>query len=131
GNGGTRVVPNYANQIGKHSSTHFTNLTASVPSAWGLRGSENLGDGLTAVFTLESGFNPGTGASNQGGRLFGRQAFVGLKGDWGQVAFGRQYNMLMRGLMYADVLGPNAHGMATVDAYLANARMDNSITYMG
>src|SRR5690554_6114754 len=52
GNGGTRIVPDYANQIGSHSSTHFTNLTASVPSRWGLRGSEDLGDGLTAIFTL-------------------------------------------------------------------------------
>lgn len=115
----------------KHSSVHFTNLTQSWPSHWGLRGSEDLGNGLKAVFTLESGFNTGTGTSGQGGRLFGRQAYVGLAGDWGQLAFGRQYNMLMRSMLGADILGPNAYGMGTIDSYIPNARMDNAITYMG
>jgi len=115
----------------KHSSFHFTNLTSSWPSHWGLRGTEDLGNGLKAVFTLESGFNPGTGTSGQGGRLFGRQAFVGLAGDWGQLAFGRQYNMLMRSMLGADILGPNAYGMGTLDSYIPNARADNAITYMG
>lgn len=50
-------------------------------SRWGLRGSEDLGDGLRAVFQLESGFNSGNGTSAQGGRLFGRQATVGLASD--------------------------------------------------
>lgn len=115
----------------KHSSVHFTNLTQSWPSHWGLRGTEDLGNGLKAVFTLESGFNTGTGTSGQGGRLFGRQAYVGLAGDWGQIAFGRQYNMLMRSMLGADILGPNAYGLGTLDSYIPNARMDNSITYMG
>jgi len=115
----------------KHSSVHFTNLTSSWPSYWGLRGSEKISDNLSAVFTLESGFNPGTGTSQQGGRLFGRQAFVGLTGDWGQVAFGRQYNMLMRGMLMSDFLGPNTYGLGTLDNYIPNTRMDNSITYMG
>src|SRR5512141_1736497 len=45
---------------------------------WGVRGSEALGGGLNAIFTLESGFNIDTGTSGQGGRLFGRQAWAGL-----------------------------------------------------
>lgn len=126
----------YVNNIpdstgGKHSSVHFTNLTSSWPSYWGLRGTEKISDNLSAVFTLESGFNPGTGTSGQGGRLFGRQAFVGLNGDWGQVAFGRQYNMLMRASLRADFMGPNAYGLGTLDNYIPNTRMDNAVTYMG
>lgn len=117
--------------FGKKSSTHFTNLTQSWPSYWGLRGEEKLSDGLSAVFALESGFNAGTGQSGQGGRLFGRQAWVGLKGDWGQFAMGRQYNMLFWGLMNADIMGPNAYGLGTLDNYIPNARMDNSVTYRG
>src|SRR5690625_3896996 len=58
---------------------------------WGLRGSEDLGNGLRAIFQLESGFDINTGKSAQGGRLFGREAHFGLAGDsWGQVTFGRQ-----------------------------------------
>ena len=60
-------------------------------SRWGLRGAEDLGDGLSAVFTLESGFDSGNGTRGQSGRLFGRQATIGLANDaWGSVEFGRQ-----------------------------------------
>ncbi len=48
-------------------------------SRWGLRGTEDLGAGYKAVFALESGFGVDTGTSQQGGRLFGRQAFVGVE----------------------------------------------------
>jgi len=61
-------------------------------SRWGLRGVEDLGDGLNAIFTLESGFRPNDGTSAQGGRLFGRQAFVGVqKKGIGTLTLGRQY----------------------------------------
>ncbi|BCF91012.1 MULTISPECIES: porin [Paraburkholderia] len=61
-------------------------------SRWGLRGVEDLGDGLKTVFTLESGFRPNDGTAAQGGRLFGRQAFVGVqKTGIGTVTVGRQY----------------------------------------
>lgn len=62
-------------------------------SRWGLRGTEDLGDGLQAIFVLENGFNSGTGAAGQGGTLFGRQAYVGLtKNTIGSLTFGRQYS---------------------------------------
>ncbi|MCA3847486.1 MAG: porin, partial [Burkholderia sp.] len=49
-------------------------------SRWGLRGVEDLGGGLAAVFTLENGFDPSTGKLGQGGLIFGKKAFVGLSG---------------------------------------------------
>ena len=61
-------------------------------SRWGLRGSESLGGGMNAIFTLENGFDSSTGGLNQGGRLFGRRAFVGLNGGFGQVQVGRDYS---------------------------------------
>ena len=55
-------------------------------SRFGLRGSEDLGDGLRAIFTLEGGITPLNGKSAQSGRLFGRQATVGLSDDsWGNL----------------------------------------------
>lgn len=60
-------------------------------SRLGFKGSEDLGGGLKANFQLEMGVNADTGASSQGGVLFGRQAFVGLSGNFGSVNFGRQY----------------------------------------
>ena len=61
-------------------------------SRWGLKGTEDLGGGMKAVFTVESGFGIDTGTSAQGGLLFGRQAFVGLQGGFGTVSLGRQYS---------------------------------------
>jgi predicted porin len=58
-------------------------------SRWGLRGTEDLGGGLKANFVLESGFDISNGAST--GALFGRQAFVGLSGNFGALSLGRQY----------------------------------------
>ena len=58
-------------------------------SRWGLKGSEDLGGGLNAVFDLQSGFTVDDGVSAQGGRLFGRHAFVGVNGGFGTLTFGR------------------------------------------
>jgi predicted porin len=102
-----------------------------LPSRWGLRGSEDLGGGLRAVYTLEAGFGLDSGTPLQSGRAFGRQAFVGLAGDWGTLTFGRQWTMTFFSMLDADVIGPAAFGMAAIDPYLPNARTDNSISYRG
>jgi predicted porin len=57
----------------------------------GFKGVEDLGNGLKALFTLEAGFGVDDGNQKQGGRLFGRQAFVGLTSDYGTVIAGRLY----------------------------------------
>ncbi|MFM0505383.1 porin [Paraburkholderia caffeinilytica] len=65
-------------------------------SRWGLKGSEDLGNGLKAIFQLENGFEVNNGKLNQGGAMFGRQAFVGLSGtQWGTVTLGRQYDSVV------------------------------------
>jgi predicted porin len=62
-------------------------------SRFGLKGSEDLGDGYRAVFQLENGFNASNGALGQGQRMFGRQAWVGLSSArYGTLTFGRQYD---------------------------------------
>ena len=58
-------------------------------SRWGLKGSEDLGGGLKAIFTLEQGFSLDNGASAGG---FDREASVGLAGNFGTVKLGKQYN---------------------------------------
>lgn len=59
----------------------------------GVRGSESLGGGFTAAFTLEGGFAVDTGQSQQGGRLFGRQAWGAIQHRTGEIRFGRQYGL--------------------------------------
>jgi len=69
-------------------------MTQGNSSRWGLRGSEDLGGGLKAIFTLENGFTTASGALGQGGLEFGRKAFVGVTSTtWGTVTAGRQYSV--------------------------------------
>ncbi|WP_244097756.1 porin [Burkholderia anthina] len=73
------------------------------PSLFGLKGTEDLGGGLKANFTLESGINLGTGEFNDSnGNLFGRQAWVGLGGRFGDVRLGLQFSPFFYALYDLD-----------------------------
>lgn len=65
-----------------------------LPSIYGIKGSEDLGGGLTAGFNLEGGFNAGNGTHNSPGvyqtQMFGREAKVTLGGEWGTIGAGMQ-----------------------------------------
>jgi len=74
----------------------------SSGSRFGIRGTEDLGGGLQAVFTIENGLNVDTGAQADPSAFWNRQAFVGLAGGWGQLTFGRQYSPLFWSLIPAD-----------------------------
>ncbi|HEY9281646.1 MAG TPA: porin [Eoetvoesiella sp.] len=104
---------------------------------WGLKGAEDLGNGLQAVFQLESGYDITTGSQLQSDedtdRLFGRHATIGLKSaSWGQLDFGRQTNI---GSKYgAGVLSPFGAGFKLAKAGTtftsANTnRLDNMAMY--
>ncbi|WP_043286277.1 porin [Paraburkholderia oxyphila] len=105
--------------------------TGEFPSRWGLQGSEDIGSRLQIKFVLESGIYENTGGLNQGGRLFGRQAWVGINSPYGLLSFGRQYTMTYWALEDADITGPDVYGLDSLDAYIANARSDNTIAYKG
>jgi len=72
------------------SSTSGINGGHQFGSRFGVRGAEDLGGGLAAIFTIENGFSPDTGALGQGGRLFGRQAWAGVRSNsFGSIVAGR------------------------------------------
>jgi len=113
-------------------ATSLVRLTSGQQqgSRWGLRGVEDLGGGLKASFVLESGFNADAGTSGQGGRLFGRQAFLGLGGDWGTVRLGRQYTPMDD---IAGIVGTKTYDVLSVVPIIGNGdynRVDNAITYL-
>lgn len=97
-------------------------------SRLGFKGSEDLGGGLSAIFTLENGFNPDTGSMGQGGRIFGRQAFVGLKSDLGTFTAGRQYTPLFYAVDGMDPVDGIAGGSSNIIPR-GGVRMDNTIKY--
>lgn len=110
--------------------TRMPGITGSIPSRLGFRGSEDLGEGLKANFVLEQGISLDQGTLNQGGRVFGRQAYVGISGPWGALSFGRQYSQIFWSFI-GDTMGPNIYSMGDLDGYLSNARLDNTIAYRG
>jgi predicted porin len=101
---------------------------------WGLKGTEDLGGGLKAIFQLENGFNPSTGGLAQGGRLFGRQAFVGLSADqYGTFTLGRQYDPLVdmvQGITEDNYFGSAFATAGDVDNYDNSSRTNNAIKYV-
>jgi len=102
-------------------------------SRWGLRGVEDLGGGLKGVFVLESGFTADDGQMAQGGRLFGRSAYVGLQNDqWGQLTLGRHTTPFFDfGLAFDPMVIAGRFSSGAQDPFLNAARADNSIKYMG
>ncbi len=75
-----------------------------APSIWGFRGSEDLGDGLKAVFNLEGHFNADTGVSHPS--LFRRQSNVGFSSaNFGTVLLGNQYSPAILAFAATDPRG--------------------------
>ncbi|VVD97272.1 porin [Pandoraea terrigena] len=111
------------------SAIRMTSLSSALPSRWGLRGKEDLGSGLSAIFELESGFAPNSGTLQNGNRIFGRSAWVGIESPYGTVRVGRQINMTYVALMKSTVLGPALYSLAALDPYLPNSRSDNTLSY--
>lgn len=84
------VAPTTAGGIFTQESVFQVQSGYQSGSRLGLRGSEALGRGWNAIFTLESGYDIDTGMSGQGGRLFGRQAWAGLQhNSFGSLVLGR------------------------------------------
>ena len=113
----------------------------SYGSRLGFRGNEDLGGGLSAVFRLESGFAGDTGALGQGGRIFGREATVGLAHrELGTLTIGRiptpvsltqarvdAFNWMGSGGM----ISITRSGTATrqLMPQVVSARVDNAVNY--
>lgn len=119
----------------EHGSPAYIALSgANQPNRLGFRISEDLGGGTRAIAQLENGFNGMNGTLGQGGRMFGRQAFVGLSDDeFGTLTAGRQYDMFWDYLLvYA---GSSATGSGTIatpgdaDNLMGSWRLNNSIKY--
>ncbi|VXC03091.1 porin [Massilia sp. 9I] len=105
---------------------------AGATSRIGFKGSEDLGGGLSAFFTLETGIRLDTGATDVAGSIFNRQALVGLKGGFGAVALGRQYTPYHN--MLVQVVDPFNTGYAGTAKNLfphsgSNIRTSNTITW--
>jgi GBP family porin len=118
--------------VGKSRTSAATGFGSG--DRWGVTGTENLGNGLSAIFTLENGFSGTTGAFTTGGRMFGRQAFVGLSDRrYGSLTLGRQYDYtfdyvapLLSWMQFGSIYG--AH-VGDADNSFQTFRLNNSVKY--
>ncbi len=94
----TMAWPGYGSHVAFREDSGVSN-----GSRFGFLGNEDLGGGLHAKFQLENGFASNTGVAQQGGAIFGRQAWVGLTSDRGwSVTLGRQYSPVDISLALSD-----------------------------
>ncbi|MCO5400731.1 porin [Ralstonia soli] len=122
GNGGSRTAVQSGSEM--------------TGSRWGLRGVEDLGGGLKGIFNLESGFTLDDGKSaqldaNGNSRLFGRAAYVGLQGQWGQLTLGRQTNLLYDFTTKYDPMALTSRYSILSQDPAMGGRADNAVKYVG
>ncbi len=122
-----------------HSDTTATAVTLDsgkfLGSRLGFKGSEDLGNGYSVEFKLENGFNGDTGRAGQGERIFGRQSYIGLNGDFGALKVGRQWIPAYMALAAIDPLEVGMAGDASVflgaNVFDIEYRTSNSVNYTG
>jgi predicted porin len=102
----------------------------------GIRGAEDLGGGLAAVFALESFIRPSFGAigRNDADPFWGRLSVVGLDSPYGKVTLGRHVTPYS----LATTLNTSFVGTTTISPIFTNVynlnvlggtRLDNSVQY--
>ena len=104
---------------------------------FGLKGTEELGDGWKVGFNLENSFNSDDGALDKKGRLFHREALLFVQSPYGELSMGRtgaldagtgRYNLMGSGAT-AMGTGLDMIGKSTKILLGTGDRMDNTVTY--
>ncbi len=124
---------------GVENSDNFGMMSGQTAgSRVGMRGYEELGNGMKVGFILETGFNVDDGQLGQGGRFFGRQSLLYLEGDFGNLKVGHM-GSFMSGFPDTGLFGGNMSPFAVGLGEVAGHRflyssedalpMDNTITY--
>ena len=122
---------------GDDVSTFDMRTGQNSASRFGIKGEEDLGNGLKVGFSLENGFNSDDGALTTDGRLFDREALLYVASDFGELGMGRQGEMASgngRYGLFGGKVSPFSTGWSDIAGhkYVMGAgfgRMDNAVTY--
>ena len=90
-------------------------------SRWGLKGTEDLGNGLKVGFILESGFNADDGTQGVSGTMFNREASLSVMGPFGQLSLGKIGAITQGTSSWGKVGAVSAFGTSYGPANVANA----------
>ncbi len=104
-------------------------------SRWGIKGTEDLGNGLTVGFVLEDGFSADTGSEGTN-PMFDRESMLFLQGGFGKVAFGRigSFNQGQGSFSKIGMLTPfgtsfGDYAAQAGNVFASSTRYENSIVY--
>lgn len=111
-------------------STTAVESSGLTESFFGLKGQEDLGGGLKAVFKLESAINVDTGAASTPTNFFGKNAYVGLAGDFGTVKVGRQESLFKQEAIAFNPLGASKLSPTGLAFALQNDSWSNTVGYV-
>lgn len=132
----TGFVYNYK-KVGDDASTNSFTMESGISGAsrWGVKGGEDLGNGYSVSFDLQSGFDSDTGMMKYD-RLFGREVRLTVAGPFGELSFGRMGTMTSSAGAYdifqgtADLFdGGWTSAIATSNFFYDVTRADNMVTY--
>ena len=131
--GSLDLGPVYVSNVGGQSAKRLTGGTTQ-PDRMGFKGTEDLGDGLSAIFALEAGIAPNTGAQINPTKFFNRESRVGLSSrTLGTVSMGHLTDVMF------DYVGKYSNGYnlfnfslfhpGNFDGLANTAAFDNAIKY--
>jgi len=134
---GTRLLPESEgttpinNALSNKLSTNRVTPDLSSQSALGFRGTEDLGGGYKGTFVLEGQMSVDAGNLARDGRLFGRQAFVGVTTPYGELRLGRQYAPIFfsSAVITTERFGGTDQFIEGGLSNSLNIRWDNALTY--
>ncbi|MBS5492609.1 MAG: porin [Sutterella wadsworthensis] len=110
----------------------------STGSRFGLKGTEDLGNGLKVGFVLENGFKSDTGVMKDSGRLFDREATLSIAGDFGTFYAGRMGSLISDAGsvgFYAGTVSPFGSGWSKISGHTGlfadyTGRYNNAVAYV-
>jgi len=123
----------YQNNIADKSGRGGGTLWRHAGNQWGtsmlgIKGTEDLGGGMTALFVLEGGFDLPAAKPNGADLLLNRRAYVGLQDYWGKLVFGKNLS-ISNDVWYLDPTGQQFIGTATLVRGRNWQGNDNGIEY--
>lgn len=134
---GLSYVRTDADNSSKTTNNFSMDNAREFGSRWGLRGSEDLGNGYKIGFVLESGFKSDTGELDQNGKLFGRESHIDLYTPAGTFSAGLipvfgsvlGANGLFRAIdpLFANYTSAHGSGYFTASRW---TRADNALSYV-
>ncbi|VWB81427.1 porin [Burkholderia lata] len=124
----------YFSNYGGHSLYALATNYQQLGTRWGIKGKEDLGGGVSAIFQLENGFSVNNGSAQPNGQMFGRQAYVGVDSNRiGALTLGRQYDSVVDYLSPLSAAGSWGGSLFAhpfdADNINDTFRIDNSVKY--